>query len=368
MGIDVFPDESSLLEAFRTYLPVLEPRYTNIRPGDLGVTVGESVIHAFVLAADVVNEFPARAFYQTLRNLGKTPNPADAATCPVTFTINVQGSNHTIPAGSLWGTDTGLQFELQANVTITAGQTTHSTPGLLKCLTTGEEGNIAAGQAFVNLSNIAHVTAATNAEAATGGESAETQEEFIIRATAEFAQHGMLLRVEDWEKAAAEVPGVLRAKCLPSTSLSGATFISPSPGAVTVIALSNDGAPLTLTLKNLIKDALEAQAFLDLVANDSIYVTDFAQKVLTVQYVAVAKAGQVPANVQTIIEAEIARVLSAPNWIPGREVSPFEVGGHLEALPEVDRVREVRINGSYVPVALSAYEVPSVSTITGSVT
>lgn len=361
--MSLFPDLETLKTEFRTMLTAVEPRYTNIRNGDLGIGVGDALLAVLQEEGFAKTDSLARTtLLATLARLGQTPRLGQAASVTLTFTR--QGGYTpaiTIPAGSEWTTsDRKIIFTL--NVVVTMGVGINTITGLATATTLGETGNVAAATVTVNASSVPYVASVTNADRAQGGENAETDEEFLTRAAEEYAQHGMLVKVQDFESAARAVAGVSKATCLPITQFTAPSTFATANGHITVLALPNDGGTLTSTLKTQIYDALIAKTFVDIERRVALYVTDYLRQTITVAASVVPRAGVLAATVQAECVAALEAALSPLNWTPGRPVSPFEIAAVLEALPNVDRVDALTLNGGSAVISLLAWTVTASGT------
>ncbi|HEX2864479.1 MAG TPA: baseplate J/gp47 family protein [Deinococcales bacterium] len=366
--LDPFPTLEALQEDLRAILPVLEPRYTNLRPGDLALTAADGVLVA--LANDAftpANTVTRRNMIEALRVLGEIPRLGAPASLTVTFTLGgILGTPVTVPTGSLWTSPDGLfTFALQGDVTIPAGNLTGTGTATAEQVGTG--GNLAAGSALANTSAVPFIATATVATLGQGGEDDETDDDFLSRAIGEFRASNMAVKPADFEAAALAVPGVYRATCLARTSFTApSTFTTPAAGHVTVLVIPDDGGLLSAPLQAAVYAALADRTFVDVVANGGLHVTDYQRLTVNVTYTVVASAGTTTGACQQAIADALTEVLDARAWPAGREVSAFELAAVLEGLPQVDRVRALTVNGSTL-LTLTAQQVTTAGTITGTV-
>jgi hypothetical protein len=365
--VSIFPDLETLKTDFRAMLTTVEPRYTNVRNGDLGIGVGDALL-ATVYEDGMANaETLGRStLLAALARIGQTPKAGQAATVTLTFT---RQSGYTpaitVPAGSEWATaDRKLIFTLNAAVSLGVGVNTAT--GLATCTTLGDTGNVAASSITVNASSVPYIQSVSNVDRAQGGENPETDEEFLARAATEFAQHDMLVKTQDFEEAAKAVAGVLKANCLPITRFTAPSTFTTEPGCVTVLALPNDGGTLTSTLKQQIYDALVVKTFVDIERRVTLFVTDYLRQSVAVAYTVVPKAGITGAVCIAECNAALNAALAPAAWTPGRPVSPWEIGAVLEALPSVDRITALTLNSGSSVIALSAWQVTEAGTMTGT--
>lgn len=367
---DYFPSGDTLAASMEQAVKLFEPRYTNIsQNGDLGRAVLRGV--SAVLGDSVfpkANTLQNRVQYAALGDLGLTPRAAQPGRVGLIFTLTaVQVSPYTIPAGSRWGAG-NLVFRLDSALVIPAGSLSNTTEAIATCESTGSATNIAASTVNANLSSIAFIASVTNPNRATGGEDAETETQFLARAAHEFAQNKMLVRQSDFEQATADIPGVLRAACLPITQFTApSTFTTPVPGRVTVLAMPDDGGTLTPTLTAIILATLRAKVYVDLDVNNYLYVTDFVRSTINVVVQVKAAGGYTIPEVQAAVAARLGKYLDPKVWPAGRAVRPFEVGAELEALPQVDYVDTLTLNGGSSPVTLTAQSIAQLGTLATTV-
>jgi Baseplate J-like protein len=352
----LFPDANVLSADMKAFVLATEPRYTNIaRPGDLGGVLLDSV--AAIFGNDVfvlANDLQARVQLAALNDLGLIPRGRVYASAPIVFTLTAaQPAPYTILQDTEWGAGT-LRFRLAADVTIPTGQLNNSAqPGVVECLTPGTVGNVAMGTINQNLNSIAFIASVTNPEQAQGGEDAETESEFLLRSSSEYAQHKMLVRPNDFAKAVENVPGILRASALPITSFTApSTYTSPAPGKVTVLAMPNDGSLLTTLAKSEILDALSNQEYIDLQANNYLYIADYQRLTVTV-VVSVKKQSGKDAQVIAAIKAALSAFIDPKIWQAGRAVNYVEVGAVIDAIPYVDTVESMTLNGGTINLTLT---------------
>jgi uncharacterized phage protein gp47/JayE len=146
-------------------------------------------------------------------------------------TITIMGTANTnIPAGSLFATQTGLNFATTQAITIGSSGTAAA---LAICTTTGAAGNVDAETIVKIPYSIPGVSSAANAAAATEGYDAETDTALLARYLLKArtpATSGNTYHYEEWALA---VSGVGQAKVLPLWN---------GNGTVKVLILNNDNA------------------------------------------------------------------------------------------------------------------------------
>jgi hypothetical protein len=173
----------------------------------------------------------------------------------------------------------------------------------------------------------------------------------------------MEVRESDFVEVTERVPGILTAACLPITAVIASNFVYQA-GAVTVLAMPNDGGLLTLALKASIMAALRAGLFIDVEKNNALFVEDFARTAINVGYTVKPNSGISSATCIAACDAAIQTFLDPRTWPSGRTVKVFEIGSVLEALSEVDSVDAIIVNGGNA-VLLNPYAVPFVSGLNG---
>lgn len=367
---DYFPSSASLATDMESGVKLFEPRYTNIsQNGDLGRAVLRGMAKVFGdKVFPIANTLQNRVQYAALGDLGLTPRAAQPGRVGLTFTLTgVQGSPYIIPANSRWGAGT-LAFKLDTAVTIAAGQLSNATEGIATCESTGSSTNIAASTINQNLSSIALIASVTNAARAAGGEDAETETQFLARAANEFAQNKMLVRPSDFAQFVADLPGVLRASCLPITSFTApSTFTTPVPGRITVLAMPDDGGLLTGALTTIILAAVRAKTYVDLDVNNYLFIADYVRSSIAVTVQVKARSGYTTPEVTAAVLARLTAFLDPKTWIAGRSVRPFEVAAELEALLQVDYVDTLTLNGGSSPVTLTPQTIAQLGTLSTTV-
>ncbi|NJK44734.1 MAG: hypothetical protein HC933_10995 [Pleurocapsa sp. SU_196_0] len=349
-------------------LVTVEPRYTNIRPGDLAVTAAHSLLsrlHQKVLTP--AEGFTERDQINALEALGFTPDPASFAQVPLDFVLTAPlGSVYTITASSEWGTPNRAQvFKLDAPVVFAIGQTTKSGTGT--ATVAGKTGNVAAGTVTQNYNNVAFIASVTNPQEAQNGEDAETTADFLTRAAGEFRAHNAAVKAVDFETIAEAVEGIARARCLIGTRfVAPSTFTPNSPGYVTVLALPNDGGTLTTLVQTATYDALAARTFADIVENSGLAVTDFQRVNLTWVYVIDVKVGYQSADVLAACNAALTTAYSPLSWNNEDgdvlEVTPYDGAAILKGVTGVASVKSVTLNGSSsAAVAVGSLQLPQLA-------
>lgn len=173
--------------------------------------------------------------YLTMRaaEMGITRKAAVAAQTTVVITGT---ANATIPSGSLFATQTGLNFATTQDITIGSAGTVSA---VVTCATTGTAGNVDAGTITKIPYSIPGVSSVTNTAAATEGYDEETDTALLARYLLKArtpATSGNKYHYEEWALA---VSGVGKAKVLPLWN---------GNGTVKVLILNSDNTIASDTL------------------------------------------------------------------------------------------------------------------------
>lgn len=176
---------------------------------------------------------------------GLTRKPSDFAAGNVTFT----GTNGAvISAGTLLNRSDGIQYELDAEVTIASGTGT----GSVICLTTGSTGNTDSAVVLTLGSPISGVDSSVTVAIGglTGGVGAETDDSLRSRVLARIQEPPKGGAASDYEQWATSIEGVTRAFVFP---------LALGPGTISVYIV-NDNAedPIPPSAK-----VAEVQAYID---------------------------------------------------------------------------------------------------------
>lgn len=164
--------------------------------------------------------------------------PATKATGQVTIT----GQDAVeVPEGTLFSTQSGVQFETVASVIIADGTATVN----IEAVEAGKDGNVLAGTIIVIPVNIPGVTGVTNENQTAGGTEAESDTAFLDRILDKVrlpATSGNAYHYKQWAK---EVPGVGDAQVTP---------LWDGPGTVKVVLLdANKQAPSQAIVNDVAK-------------------------------------------------------------------------------------------------------------------
>lgn len=163
-----------------------------------------------------------------------------------TATMTISGTDGTvIPAGKVFLTNDGYQFETDSAVTIVSGEVSVTATAIK----IGEDYNVAAGTITMQFKNLSGVISVTNAAAATGGTDAETDTALVTRLY-DFLQNtatsGNVAHYKQW---ALTVDGVGAAKVIPTWN---------GAGTVKVLVVGDDNDPVDSSIVDKCATHIEA--------------------------------------------------------------------------------------------------------------
>jgi hypothetical protein len=242
----------------------------------------------------------------------------------------------------------------------------------------GIKGNVGAGTIIQLRQTHPFIASVTNKEPASGGGDEETVEEAMRRGPAEVLRtRNRAVVAEDFETLTLESStGIARAKTLPL--FDPADPRTPKPGLVSVIVLPKGGAPLSLALRDQVRDYLDARRLV----TTRIFVVEaeFVPVNLTVTVVKTPEANPVEleATVRAVIreyyDAEFggdpARAVAyvagnsterGGGWEFGRDVFRSEIFELLERVGGVDHVERIDVPAATVPI--EDYQLPRVQNL-----
>jgi hypothetical protein len=231
----------------------------------------------------------------------------------------------------------------------------------------GIKGNVGAGTIIQLRQTHPFIASVTNKEPASGGGNEETIQEAMRRGPAEVLRtRNRAVVAEDFETLTLEsTTGIARAKTLPLFDPSEPA--TPKPGLVSVIVLPKGGAPLSLALRDQVREYLDARRLV----TTQIFVveTAFVPVDLTVTVVKTPEAN--PVELEATLRAVIreyydsefggdpARAVAyvagtsterGTGWEFGRDVFRSEVFELLERVSGVDHVESIAVPAATVPI------------------
>jgi uncharacterized phage protein gp47/JayE len=257
-------------------------------------------------------------------------------------TITITGTTNTnIPAGSLFTTQTGLNFATTQAITIGSSGTADV---LAACTATGAAGNVDAGTINKIPYSIPGVSSVTNATDATEGYNAETDTALLARyllKTRTPATSGNKYHYEEWALA---VPGVGQAKVLP---------LWDGNGTVKVLIIDSDNA--------IASDALIAStsAYIKTLQPIGATVTVVAPTALTINVTATITGEDVTTAFKTALATYFRTYgfnLSA--------VSIAKVGAILLSQDGITDYTDLTLNSGTTNIAIADDALPVMGTVT----
>lgn len=281
---------------------------------------------------------------------------AVSATAPSTWTMP-DTAGYLIPAGtevSLLAPDgTRVGFEVAADATVPAGQSATATGGVtLIAVEPGTDGNDLSDSPLLEDGRLDFAPASIVVTApSAGGLDAESMTEYLSR----FARLRPLVRrlviPEDFEAAAREYAGVRRAIAVNGYNPDDGT--SGNVDHLTVVAVGDDGLPVSST----IKDAMLADFQANTILGGIIHMADATYTTINVVFAATCYPGYLPATVEAAAEAAVLDFLNPANFglAPFGDqpvfyaepvVSRGDIYGVLERVEGLRRVTSLIINGS----------------------
>lgn len=274
--------------------------------------------------------------------VGVERRPGTTASGKVTVTGT---TGATVPAGTLFTTNSGLQFASSAAAVLESGTATVEA----EAVEAGSQYNILAGEIVRLVSPVAGVTGATNAEAFSGGTDVESDDalrERVLLRMRQPATSGNAAHYREW---ALSVPGVGDAKITPLVN---------GNGTVGVLICDSNKLPPSEDIVEDVAAYIETQRPI----GATVTVTGAVAKTINVAAVATlegVEAAAVQASYQealTSFFAEVAFNLS--------EVSVNRAAYLLMSIPGVIDYTSLTLNGADANVTIADNEVPVLGTCT----
>ena len=263
-----------------------------------------------------------------------------------TGTVTVTGTTGaTVPAGTLFTTNEGLQFAADAAATLADGTAQVEATAVAA----GSEYNILAGEIARLVTPVSGVTGATNAAAFAGGtdiESDDALRERILLRMRQPATSGNAAHYREW---ALSVPGVGDAKITPLVN---------GPGTVGVLICDSNKLPPTTELVQAVADYIETVRPI----GATVTVTGAVAKTINVAATAVlegVEAAAVQASYEDALTAFFAEVAFNLD-----SVSVNRAAYLLMSIPGVTDYTSLTLNGAAQSVTIADNEVPVLGTCT----
>lgn len=275
---------------------------------------------------------------------GLTRKPATKASGQVT----VSGSPGTvIPAGSLFATKAGVQFQTTAEATI--GDTGQATVAV-EAVEAGAKGNVPANAITEIPISIAGVTAVTNPSPTSGGTDQESDADLLARLLERVrysATSGNVAHYKQWAK---EVAGVGDAKVLPLWN---------GPGTVKVVIIDSNkqqaSADIVQAVANHIEENRPIGATVTVVSAQGLNIDVSATVVLAENYIL--------EQVQNAFESALTDYLKSVAF-QQNYVSYAKIGSLLLDTPGVLDYSNLTVNGGTSNVTVGDEQVAVKGTVT----
>jgi hypothetical protein len=309
----VFPIETEPVDLLQEIYDYLRGRIPGWQPanGSLDVWLAEAFAEIAADIRDLAQDVPPAIFrYFGATIAGVEPQDAVSATVDTTWTMK-DDSGYTVPAGTevaVRDASGNLQtFETLADFVVAPGSTT-ATPVTVVAVIPGADGSGlgSAGQALEIQSLLEYVTSVTMIAATSGGQDAETDDDYLNR-----LRTRMLLLTptpilpQDFAVLARDIPGVMR-----SVAIDG--LIPPSSHgnerAVAVAMTDEDGLAVSAGIKAAVV------AYLDSLREVNFLVSAFDPTYTQIDVTVQVKARPGFTNVQADVVAALQQFLSPATW------------------------------------------------------
>jgi uncharacterized phage protein gp47/JayE len=283
--------------------------------GNLDVWILMAISATAAESREVVSTVSKSIFRWYGNSLVNIP-PVDAAPAYATTTWTVVDANgYFIPGGTQVGIsdpDTGevIPFETQADYTVPPGVT--MTPaGDIQIIATdpGADGN-SLGPDVELIDPLNFVTSIVTVAPTSGGQDAESDDDYLNRLTAELqlmAPRPIL--PNDFAVFARDIPGAWRALAIDLYN-PGPPPTTNTPRCVTIIAVDQNGQPVSSTVKAAIDADLQARREV----NFLVFEADATLTQIDVTYTAVALAGYDKPTLMGSINTALQSYLSPATW------------------------------------------------------
>ena len=284
--------------------------------------------------------------------MGVTRLPASPAKGEVQFT-GTEGS--TIPAGSLVATEGGVQYQTDADVVIDA---TGTATVDITAVEAGFIGNVPAGTITQISVSISGVTAVNNPEPTYGGEDEETDEALRIRYFQNIVDRAIDGNIAQYKKWASEFLGIGRVKVFPLWN---------GPNTVKVSILDSENQVASAGLIADFQEYLDpnSEGLGNGVAPIGAIVTVTTATAVDINVsadIVLAEGYTEPTGIDEALIAyfkELAYVKSNITYIG--------IGAAILAVPSVDQVQNLVVNGGTADISLTAEQIPRLGTTTWTV-
>lgn len=341
-------DTSTLAQAAYDYIQSQIPGWEP-SPGNLDVLIIEALSQQAAELAEITATVPDsifRYFGQSL--LGIQPQDAVSASASATW-VMTDTNGYTIPAGTVVDVD-GVAFETVNSFSIASGSDTQTLVAM-SAVEPGVEANGLTGTASL-VDPLAYVDSVTFTTVSSGGEDAETDDEYLSRLSSvlqTLAPRPIIPR--DFALLAQQIEGVERAVAI--DLLDPITPDTSADRSVTVAAVDADGVPVNASIKTEIEEALEDAREV----NFNVYVIDPELSPVDVSVDFTIVDGYDATDVEDAVEDALNSYLSPSTWgLPqggdqtGWEntttVRFYEVASVINSVPGVDYIDYLEIDGN----------------------
>lgn len=365
---------TDILDRLMTSIPGWVPQ-----EGHIEVWMIEVMANALAEVLGVASRIPRKAFRYFGKSLvGLLPIDGSVASAPTTWTMT-DTLGHTIPAGTTvaYRTAAGVlvPFVTAAPVVVPAGSnTTGAGAVVVYSVDIGTDKNGLAAGALTLVDSLAFVASVTATAVTAGATDAESDDAYLDRLVAELtlmAPRPVVAR--DFAVYSRKVAGVARAVALDGYNPADDTFNNQR--MVTVAAVDSAGANVSAGTKTAIQTLLDSVREANFIVN----VVDPTRTVVNVNFTAVAQSGYSAALVQAAAIQAITDYLNPASWgsisadpslwTQHGTVRYLSIAGIIEAVPGVDYLTALTVNGGVVDVVLGGrISLPTVGAITGTVT
>ncbi len=289
---------------------------------------------------------------QRVAEMGVIRLPASPAKGTVEFT-GVEGT--VIPAGTLVMTPNGIQYLTDNTVTIDSlGKASAS----ITAVQGGKNGNVSAEVITILSEPISGVTSVSNPEATYGGEDEETDEALRIRYFQNIVDRAIDGNIAQYKKWASEFLGIGRVKVFPLWN---------GPNTVKVSILDSENQVASAGLIADFQEYLDpnSEGLGNGVAPIGAIVTVTTATAVDINVsadIVLAEGYTEPTGIDEALIAyfkELAYVKSNITYIG--------IGAAILAVPSVDQVQNLVVNGGTADISLTAEQIPRLGTTTWTV-
>lgn len=278
---------------------------------------------------------------------GLTRKAATKATGQVTITGS---SGAIVPAGALFATSAGVQFQTLTEVTI--GDSGTATADI-EAVEAGAAGNVPAGAITQIPVSIAGVTAVTNPTATSGGTDEESDADLLARLLERVQNPATSGNAAHYKQWALEVSGVGDAKVLP---------LWDGPGTVKVVIIDSNKQPANAEIVQNAADYIETVRPI----GATVTVESATGLEIDVTATVTLATGAVLADVQAVFEEALTAYLQQIAF-KQNYVSYAQVGSLLLDTPGVLDYSNLMLNNGTGNVSIGDAEVAVLGTVTLSV-